>query len=576
MIDRAIFKLFGIRSMMLIVLVFAIARAVLVIGQSLSLAYVIVGLCEGTELLDLIAGIALFFICFLLLRAVALFQTWALDRYASSRTAELRDDLLGSVYDLGLTGIHRYGSSALVSAAIQDIDDIKNYIVLMLPKIVSLLVVSLLVFIVVFQFDWISGLIALVAYPVIVVFMIVIGRMAQTRSEEQFDEFMRMSNHFIDSLRGMDTLKAFGKSHSWTDRVFEASERFRVLTLRTMRVGMLSSQVLDLISLMAQAAVALSLGLRLMNGNVEFFPALALVLLVPECLRPLREFGGDFHASLDGRNALALVMQVIDEGQAARISDGKLLSDSLDINDKKLPDVLSHAALTLDGISYTYTDDTEEHAAHEALRDISLKVEGPCKVGIIGASGAGKSTLMDILAGFADPTGGRIDMDGLELTTLRDPLWHEHAAFISQDPYLFHMTLRDNISLYCPDATDDAILAAAHSAGLDDVIAELPEGLDTVIGDGARMLSGGQMQRVALARAFLDEKRTVLFFDEPTSHLDIETEMELKENFLPLMNGKLVFFATHRLHWVEDMDYLIELQNGCIVWQGEASAWPGV
>ena len=135
-------------------------------------------------------------------------------------------------------------------------------------------------------------------------------------------------------------------------------------------------------------------------------------------------------------------------------------------------------------------------------------------------------------------------------------------AYIPQDPYLFHATLRENLVFYCPDATDDEVARAVEVMGLEGLVDELPRGLDTRIGEGARPLSGGQAQRIALARAFLDRSRRILLFDEPTAHLDIETEMELKERMLPLMEGRLVFFATHRLHWVDDMDLVVVMEGG--------------
>ncbi|HAP4236996.1 TPA: ATP-binding cassette domain-containing protein, partial [Enterococcus faecalis] len=137
-----------------------------------------------------------------------------------------------------------------------------------------------------------------------------------------------------------------------------------------------------------------------------------------------------------------------------------------------------------------------------------------------------------------------------------------------QAPYIFQDTLANNIRFYTPEATDEAIQQAIQLVGLDELVKDLPEGIHTLIGESGRMLSGGQAQRVALARAFVDQKRHVLLFDEPTAHLDIETEVEMKERMLPLMNNHLVFFATHRLHWMEEMDYILVMEKGQLVEQG--------
>ncbi len=594
MLDRALLRLSGMRTTLALTCVLVLVRAACIVGQALSLARLIVVLWEGAAVSDVTVPIIFFFVCFVLRQVVVAVQDAYLERYAAVRAEGLRDDLLGAIYGLGSEGARRHGSPALVAAAIEGIDDIETYIALMVPKIASVVVIPIVLLCVAFPLDWVSGVIMLVCLPVIVLFMVLIGRSARDEAAKRHGEFDRMSNHFIDSLRGIDTLKAFGRSRSWAERVYAASERFRELTLRTLRIATLSSAVLDLIAMLGLAAVAIMLGFRLADGSLAFLPTLAVLVMVPEFFRPVREFAADYHASLDGRNSLAEVLQVIDEGRAVQASgaegerggagggrDAAGCGACGDMPDDARRDAAKPVessrppSISLRSVSYAYDGGAEDGGdAHEAIADVSFDVAGPCKVGIIGTSGAGKSTLMNILAGFADPSGGSIAVDDADLPTLDDADWHVRSAFISQDPYIFRMTLRDNVAFYHPDATDEEVVAALERAGLGELPEELDQGLDTVIGDGARTLSGGQMQRVALARALVDERRQVLLFDEPTAHLDIETEMDLKQSMLPLMEGKLVFFATHRLHWVADMDYLIELDGGRIVWQGAASEWP--
>ena len=182
----------------------------------------------------------------------------------------------------------------------------------------------------------------------------------------------------------------------------------------------------------------------------------------------------------------------------------------------------------------------------------------------MGPSGSGKSTLAQILAGVASPTSGSVRIDGREAETLAQPGWRSQVAYLPQTPHIFSGTLRSNVTFYQPDATEREIEEALNTVGLAELVASLPEGLDTAVGEGGRALSGGQAQRVALARAALHRTCRILVFDEPTAHLDIETEWELKQRMLPLMQGKLVFFATHRLHWLAEMDEVLLLENGQI------------
>lgn len=221
--------------------------------------------------------------------------------------------------------------------------------------------------------------------------------------------------------------------------------------------------------------------------------------------------------------------------------------------------------LSFEGVSFSYP------SRENVLADVSFSVSSPCKVGVIGASGSGKSTLLSLIGGFADPTGGVVRAGGVAVPTLRNASWQRRATLIPQDPYIFHASLRDNVAFYCPDAPEERVRRAVELAGLTSLAASLPQGFDEPIGAGGRELSGGEKQRVALARAFLDASRDVLLFDEPTARLDIETEYELKERMLPAMEGRLVFFATHRLHWVADMDYVLVLDGGRVAWQGTPS-----
>lgn len=183
----------------------------------------------------------------------------------------------------------------------------------------------------------------------------------------------------------------------------------------------------------------------------------------------------------------------------------------------------------------------------------SLKIKGYEKVGIIGVSGSGKSTLINLLSGFLTPETSKIQIQNQTVTTLNILDWHNQLICIPQNPYVFTASLRENIAFYTPQSSDEDIKNAIHIVGLDDLLKELPDGLNTIIGQGKRVLSGGQAQRIALARAFLDKKRKIMVFDEPTAHLDIETEVDLKQKMLPLMKNHLVIFATHRLHWMKEM-----------------------
>lgn len=564
MVDKAIFKLPGIHGMLALVLVVAVGRALCVVGQAYGLAHAVVNLWGGAVLSDQLGWIALFFGCFVMRQIFVSLQGEALDRYARKQANGLREQLLARTFSAGPAFVQNAGSASVVQTVVDGIESVRTYIGLIVPKIVSVVAVPVVLLVVIFTLDWVSGLIALVCYPFIILYMVMIGSTARADAARRHGEFQRMANHFMDALAGIGDLKAFGCSRAYEERIFAASERFRAMTMKTLRVATLSSTVLDMFATLALAGVAVMLGFRLVDGSIAFFPALAVLIMMPEYFRPIREFASDFHASLDGRSAFAAIRALLEaESVVPKVpTTSNVARAAQAVNSMgKAP------SLVLEGVCFSYPD------FPNALSLVNLSVAGPCKVGIIGASGSGKSTLMDVLGGFEDPSCGRIILNGEPVATLRDSSWQQQAGFIPQDPYIFHASLRENVAFYRPDASDGEVSHAIELAGLGELVAELPEGLDTVIGQGARSLSGGQAHRVALARVFLDARRTVLLFDEPTAHLDIETELELKERMLPLMEGKLVFFATHRLHWMAQMDYVLELDGGRVAWQGPADEW---
>lgn len=561
MIDKSLFSLPGIKKILVSLMGFALLEAAAVFGIAWSLSSAITGLWYGNALQEQLPWIALFLLCFVGMQVERYFQDLLLDRYAFSQADTLRQSLMRAIFSVGSGIVQESGTGNTTALLLEGVEQVETYLRLVLKKMIHLAVIPLLLLIPIFVLDWISGIIVLVIFPFIILYLVILGRMAKERAAKQHRVFQLLSNHFIDTLRGIDTLKLFGVSDQQGRGIYQVSEKFRKATIKTLSVATLSSAVLDLFATFSVAAVAIMLGLRLLEGSIVLFPALTVLLLAPEYFKPLREFAADFHASLDGRNALASLQAMIESGKkdAAPSYAEANNTDAKEV--LSLPSWNEDSVFAANRLSFSYD-------GFEALRAISFAVSGFAKVGIIGASGAGKSTFIHLLGGFNEASQGSVCINGQTFASLRQANWQEHVAYLPQNPYIFHATLRENITFYHPAATEAEIARAIEMVGLDALVAELPEGLDTRIGEGARALSGGQAQRVALARACLDSKRSILLFDEPTAHLDIETELELKQRMLPLMQDKLVFFATHRLHWMQDMDLILVMEKGSIIASG--------
>lgn len=575
MIDKALFKLPKVGMVLGLLFVVALAQAACILGEAYSLARAITNLWEGAAVAAQAGLIGIFAACFIGNQIIVYARDTFLARFAHARASELRNQLLEEVFGAKTNLVTREGTAAVSQAALEGVDQVETYLALILPKIISLLAVPLAILIAAFILDWVSGIILLAFFPVIIFFMIILGRQASARAAAQYETYNALSNHFIDTLRGIETLTVFGKAKGYAKRIFKVSENFRAATIDTLKTATLSGAVLDLFATLGVAAVSLMLGFRLLGGTILLFPALMVLILSPEFFKPVREFAADFHASLDGKNALVAITRMVahetdttdllhiptwDENAVLRLSDVSFAY----AHDNTHPKPAS-GAHSVDAQDNKSADDT---TPKPALKDINFEARGFTKIGIVGVSGSGKSTLINVLGGFAKPTAGTLDVASQQTESLQHASWQKQILYIPQEPYIFHASLRDNMRFYSPHASEDAIQQALGVCGLEQLASELPEGLNTIIGEGGRVLSGGQAQRIALARALLDPTRKVLLFDEPTAHLDIETELELKERMLPVMEDHLVFFATHRLHWLSAMDHILVLENGRIVEQG--------
>lgn len=541
MIDKSLFELPGVRRMFPILGILAVFQFIAIAGQALFLATAITKLWQGQLFSHTIPWVLGFFACFLSREIINFGRSKALDKLAYQLATKLRGDMLDKFFRLGPVAIANLGSGSAATTVITGIDQVENYIKLVLSKVLNMMIIPMLILIPVYFLDWQSGIVLTLTFPFAIIFMILLGYAAQGRAERQYKTFQYLSNHFLDSLRGISTLKYFGLSKDYSNSIYKTSEDFRKETMGALRIAMLSTFALDFFASLSVAVVALFLGLRLMSGDILLFPALAALILAPEYFLPLRDFASDYHATLNGKNALAAVNEVLSTEE-----------NTLSVLTEKVT-WSANSQLQLTALGKIY--DTGR-----GISNVNLSVNGFKKIAIVGNSGSGKSTLLSMLAGFLKPTAGEIKLNEQSLTSLTDENYRQSVQFIPQKTYIFAGTFRENLAFYEPDSTDDEIKVAAKLAGLESLIDEI--GLDGQIGASGRTISGGQAQRVALARAFLSHTRNILFLDEPTAHLDIETELEIKANILPLLENKLVFIATHRLHWLSSMDLVIVLNEG--------------
>ena len=269
--------------------------------------------------------------------------------------------------------------------------------------------------------------------------------------------------------------------------------------MKVLRYAFLSGFVLEFMTAAAIGLVAVTLGVRVISGNMPFEVAFLVLLLTPEFYKPLRELGVHRHAGMEGSAAADRIFEIL--STPARVRQG---SGALDLASDRI-------SIELSGVGYTYPG-----SEGPALRDLSLVLPAGTRTALVGRSGSGKSTLVNLLMRFVDPDTGAIRANGVEITDLPPEVWRENLALVPQRPHLFHGSVLENIRLARPDASREEIEEAAELAGADGFIRQLPDGYETGIGERGARLSGGEAQRIAIARAFLKDA-PVLVMDEPTS-----------------------------------------------------------
>ncbi|HEF1904846.1 TPA: thiol reductant ABC exporter subunit CydD [Bacillus cereus] len=535
----------GSRILYVALTIISILEAFSIIAQTIFLARAITFLFHGETVQTILSEIVYFGIAFAARNIVVRTSQILVERFAEKTGSLLRKQLIEAYFTLGPRYVQTVGTGHLVTLSIEGIEKFKTYIELTIPKMIRSSIVPGLIVLYVFTLDIESGIILVVTIPIVIIFMILLGLAAQKMADSQYEIYRVLSNHFVDTLKGLETLKYLGKSEQHEGKIEKVSKRYRKATMRTLRVAFLSSFALDFFTSLSIAFVAVGLGIRLIDGTIILLPALTILILAPEYFLPIKQVGANYHATLDGQIAMEQIEEILQQQKGIQKKDLNEdivwnASSSLKLQDIKVNNAESEKAI-LEGINFTW--------------------EGNGAIGVIGESGAGKSTLIDVLAGFLSPSSGKMLVNGVEVDGSTREDWQKNIAYIPQQPYIFPLSLKDNIRFYETNATDEEVERVINEVGLRSLVTSLPNGMHERIGEGGRMLSGGQEQRVAMARALLS-KKPIILLDEPTAHLDIETEFEIKQAMLRLFNGKLVFLATHRLHWMKQMDHILILNKG--------------
>jgi ATP-binding cassette, subfamily C, bacterial CydD len=530
-----------------------IAAALLILLQATLLARIVAAAFGGAALEAVSTDLALLLVVFAGRAVLAWGFEVAGRRAASSVLSELRLDLMEQRLRSQPVASDGVASAEIAAAAVQGVDSLEAYFARYLPQVVLASVVPLAALAWIASIDVTSALVLLATLPLVPVFMWLIGRYTEEQTRRRWQSLRLLSAHFLDVVRGLPTLRAFNRAHDQAAAVESVSDRYRQATTATLRVSFLSGSVLELAATLGVALAAVTVGVRLAGGGIGLQAGLTVLVLAPELYLPLRQLGAHFHASADG---LAVAERMLD------LLDAPVTVES---RGQTLPPSPAGAPVRLERVSLAYPD--RRGLVVDAL---DLELFPGETVALVGESGAGKSTVAALLLRLRQPTTGRVSVGGVDLASCDAEEWRRHVAWLPQRPMLFRGAVADNIRLGDAQAPDDAVRAAARLAGADDFVCRLPEGYDTIVGDGGRPLSAGEVQRVALARAFLRDAPLVIL-DEPTANLDPESAELVGEAVERLRAARTVLLITHRPQAARQADRIVRLVAGRAVVAAEAA-----
>jgi ATP-binding cassette, subfamily C, bacterial CydD len=484
----------------------------------------------------------------------------ALTGHASKRAAAacasvvkkaVRAECVSRLPGIGPRGLAGMSAGRIAHVAVDAVEGLDAYYSRYLPQRAIATLLPFTILAVIFPLDWISGLVLVLTAVFLPLSMIVIGEESHERNRRLWGRLAQMSGRFLDILQGLTTVRMFGAAQRETREIARASREYRTLTMSVLRVAFISSFMLELISAVSMAIVAVLSGLRLLHGTMDFRFGFFILLIAPEYFLTLRMLGTFYHSRMEAVSAAEQIEEFLGapagEPVAAKGPAGKTID--------------AVPAISFRGVSFSY-------GRKPILQGATFQISKGEHVALVGESGAGKSTILSLLLGFAAAQAGTISVDEKNLADLDVTGWRARLAWLPQRPTIFHGTLRDNIVLGRPDATEPELREAMRLARVDEFLDRLSHGMDTLLGEGGQGLSAGQAQRVALARLFLRRPLLVLL-DEPTAHLDAQSAALAREGISALARGRTTIEVTHKPEALPAMDRVLALRDGRV---GERAA----
>lgn len=471
------------------------------------------------------------------------------ERQAAAGAAAVKKKIRCRLYQhlqlLGPAGRTGEETGPLVETVTAGVEGVEPYLTRFIPHLALAALLPPVALIIVLPAEWRAGLVLLFSAPFIPLFMILIGKGSERLNRKQWGKLERMSGHLLDMIQGLPDLRLCSAAKREAASVARVAEEYRQSTMVVLRIAFLSAFTLEFFATVGTAVVAVIIGFRLLYGYLSLLDGLFVLLLAPEFYLPLRTLGLSYHARMQGLSTAEKIAPLL-----------ALPLPTEDAGD--LPVAAGAPAICFENVTFRYG------GKRGGVSKVDLDLPAGSITALVGESGSGKTTLARLLIGLAHPESGRILINGVDLANLAGAMWRSRIAWVAQHPFIFNASLRDNLLLGCPAASDDEIDAALAAAAAASFVDRLPAGLDTILGDRGAGLSGGELRRLALARAFL-RRADLVVLDEPTAGLDAESEELVAESLQRLAQGRTVLVISHRETTLRAAQQVAVMAGGRIV-----------
>ncbi|MGB9098321.1 heme ABC transporter permease/ATP-binding protein CydD [Erwinia sp.] len=539
-------------------LILGMLSALLIVCQAWLLASLLQALIvDHTPREALLSQFVSLFTCFALRGVLAWLREKVGFECGKAIRTTLRRTVLNQLSALGPAWIQGKPAGSWATLLLEQIEDMQDYYSRYLPQMLLSVFIPFFILIALFPVNWAAALILMCTAPLIPLFMALVGMGAADANRRNFKALARLSGHFLDRLRGLETLRLFHRAEAETESIRHASEDFRQRTMEVLRLAFLSSAVLEFFASLSIAVVAVYFGFSYLGelnfghygSGVTLFAGFLALILAPEFFQPLRDLGAFYHAKAQAVGGADSLETFLNQSETLTSAQGEKVIDTqngLTFQAEELQ-ILSPDGKVLAG-------------------PLSFTLLPGMRIALVGQSGAGKTSLLNVLLGFL-PYQGSLRVNGTELREISPEFWQQQLAWVGQNPHLPATTVRQNIAL--SGSVDPVKLEqVCEQAGVKEFLSQLPDGVDSQIGEHASSLSVGQAQRVAVARA-LYKPCHFLLLDEPGSSLDSHSEQRVNEALLAASYLQTTLLITHQLDQLGRWDEIWLMRNGKILQQGD-------